>query len=283
VITYQLNGVEWIEIVVVIVVSFLWGWRLGRQYRSLVRDRPSFVSAIREWEPVLKAMPHLQTARDWRRLKNRTRFLAMHARARSERRWHERVESWWQRTRLWLMTRSWPSDESIQIDDGLATRLQLFDVATDGLVSRRIRVVLGLATTPETDKELGVELAIPDILVSHLRQFTNKLDRASRIRLESVSSSSSKDWLRTYALVTNQPLLANFDDAEVSRLLLQLSYDDTGQERNARTLCIQWLDLHAPLEDVSGGMKTDRRKKRKRHPSPHRYWMHRADGPSAAV
>lgn len=102
------------------------------QLQRQVTDRASFTRALAIWQVLLQA--HLGTPRDWRRLHNAARLLAMRVRVAQWQPWYLRLAQWWQVQAQQAGVVATVPAPPPALDEGLAAELMLFDVVAHGAV-----------------------------------------------------------------------------------------------------------------------------------------------------
>lgn len=103
-----------------------------------ITDTPAFLNALRIWSPLLREQ--IETPREWRRLQNHARLLAMRIRSEQWLPWHQRLHRWWH-GQMWNMGRpvKLVTNDLDLLDEGLAAELFLMDYLTQGKSVKALR------------------------------------------------------------------------------------------------------------------------------------------------
>lgn len=144
--TSQFTGQLMLLNIIFPFICLLW---IAFQASQLKQDSEGFLDAVRHWQPVLN--PRFPNPREWKRLCNMARFLAMRVRADQFKTRSERLAAWWQVQLKWanavlttLKGSSLPSPGSLEevkpftLSEGAAVELWMLDC----LLAGKLRIAL---------------------------------------------------------------------------------------------------------------------------------------------
>lgn len=142
-----------------ILMMFFW---IAIRTAQTVRDSEGFVLAVRHWNPVLS--PRFSNPREWKRLTNMARFLAMRVRTDADRTRSKRLAEWW-KALLQELQVDWknaigcaPVEPAVfekpkpyRLSEGAAVELWMLDCLANTRVRAELPKFLKLETPPVSD------------------------------------------------------------------------------------------------------------------------------------
>jgi hypothetical protein len=157
------NAVVWWWPLIHVTAFFIFFlWTIIRAAKT-VRDSEGFLLAVRHWHGVLS--PRLHNPREWKRLSNMARFLAMRVRADQYTTRSQRLASWWQSQLAWARVvlndtqgKPLPSPEGLgkteafTLSEGAVVELWMLSLLSKGCFHLAVRAAIDandpLASTP---------------------------------------------------------------------------------------------------------------------------------------